>query len=102
MMTDQEQTKMMLQRIATKLDEHCEYTKTELSTIKRGVYGDPDNKVPGLMDRQLEDERRIKALEESKKQEDQKRKILIGIGTAVVAVLQAIGVIIYELFFNKN
>ena len=101
-MSDQEQTKLMLQRIASKLDEHCEYTKTELSTIKRGGYGDPHNKVPGLMDRQMEDEKRIKALEEAKKQEDQKRKIIIGIGTAVIAALQAIGVIIYELLFNKN
>lgn len=95
-MSDQEQTKLMLERIAAKLDEHCEYTKAELSTIRRGVYGDPENKVPGLMDRQLEDEKRIGELESHNKKEDLQKKTILWVVGIVFTVIQAVGIAVWE------
>lgn len=101
-MSDQEQTKLMIQNLVNKFDEHCEYTKKELGEIKRGVYGDPANKVIGLIDRQEIDEKRLSSIEEERKKEKQLRKILITVGTVIFAALQGIAVFIYEVFFNKN
>jgi hypothetical protein len=92
----------MVQTLVKKFDEHCEYTKKELGEIKRGVYGDPANKVPGLIDRQLNDERRLNNIEEERKKEKQTKKIIIAVGTFIFAILQGIAVFIYEVFFNKN
>jgi hypothetical protein len=39
----------------------------DTGTIKRAIYGDPDNLVSGLIHRQVEDENRIKKLEDIKK-----------------------------------
>ena len=85
-MTDQQQTKLMVQNLINKFDEHCEYTKKELGEIKRGVYGDPANKVLGLIDRQEIDERRLALLEEERKREQlQKKTILWVIGIIFTA-----------------
>ena len=95
-MNDQEQTKLMVQNLVQKFDEHCSYVKTELATIKRGVYGDPDNKVPGLMDRQVEDERRITALEEEQKKQRIQKKTAMWVLGIVATAVQAVGITIYE------
>ena len=53
-----------------KLDEILVRTseiKSEVDAINRGLYGDPKNKVPGLLDRQDIDERRISAIENNQK-----------------------------------
>jgi len=42
--------------------------ETEVHTIKRGVYGDKDNDVKGLIQTDREQEMRIKSLEDTKKQ----------------------------------
>jgi hypothetical protein len=41
--------------------------ETEIQTIKRGVYGDQQNKVKGLIQTDLEQHVRIKKLEDVKK-----------------------------------
>lgn len=93
-MTDQEQTK--LDALIKKFDEHCEYTKKELSEIKRGVYGDPANKVLGLIDRQEIDERRLHILEEDKKQEKVQKKTILWVVGILFTALQAIGIAVWE------
>lgn len=97
-MSDQEQTKLMIQNLVTKFDQHCEYVKKELDDIKRGVHGDPANKVPGLIDRQLEDERRIKDIEDKMKEDAVKKKTAMWIVGILWAGLQAIGILLYELY----
>lgn len=42
----------------------CEKQGKDIERINRGLYGDPDNKLPGLIDRQISDETRIKNLEQ--------------------------------------
>lgn len=95
-MTDQEQTKLMVQNLIAKFDDHCTYVKEELGSIKRAVRGDPDNKQPGLLDRQTEDERRIKAIEDKMKEEATKKKTIMWVVGVVLAGLQAIGIAVYE------
>lgn len=53
-----------------KLDELIGMVKTmstEVATIKRGVYGDEANQVPGLIHTDREQHKRIKSLEETRK-----------------------------------
>lgn len=87
-MSDNEQIK--LNYIIQKLEAQDK----KLDSIHRGVYGDPENKVLGLIDRQESDERRIKTLEDDKKK-------AIWIGTGFVAAMQAIGMTLWE-FFKKS
>lgn len=42
---------------------HLETQGKAIDRINRGLYGDPDNKLPGLIDRQISDETRIHKLE---------------------------------------
>lgn len=42
--------------------------EVEIHTIKRGIYGDEQNRVKGLIDTDQEQHIRIKNLEETKKQ----------------------------------
>lgn len=37
----------------------------DIERINRGLYGDPDNKLHGLIDRQIRDEKRIHDLEQN-------------------------------------
>lgn len=97
-----EQEKDKLDYLVQKFDEHSSHVREELATIKRGVYGDPDNKVPGLMDRQLEDERRIKVIEDERKAEAVKKKTILWIGGSIVAAFQTLLAALYHLFFNKH
>lgn len=53
-----------------KLDKLIGMVKTmsaEVDTIKRGVYGDAANRVPGLIDTDREQHLRLKSLEETRK-----------------------------------
>lgn len=95
-MTDQEQTKLMIQNLVNKFDEHCEYTKKELAEIKRGVYGDPANKVLGLIDRQTLDEKRLTLLEEEKKKEQLQKKTILWVVGILFTTVQAIGIAVWE------
>lgn len=55
---------------SNKLDKLIGMVETlsdEVSTVKRGVYGDAANKVPGLIDTDREQHKRIKSLEETRK-----------------------------------
>ncbi len=63
--------------------------KKDTSTIKRAIYGDPDNLVSGLIHRQVEDENRIKRLE------DMKKKILYVTGTLIV-VFKVVELVIFR------
>lgn len=62
--------------------------KKDTHTIKRAIYGDPDNLVSGLIHRQVEDENRIRRLE------DVKKKFLWTAGGVIVALE-----IIHQMFF---
>lgn len=95
-MSDQEQTKEMIQKLVNKFDEHCEYTKKELGEIKRGVYGDPANKVLGLIDRQEIDERRLSILEQDKKQEQTQKKTILWVIGILFTAVQAVGIAVWE------
>lgn len=53
-----------------KLDKLISMVQTmsaEVDTIKRGVYGDQANKVPGLIDTDREQHQRLKSLEDTRK-----------------------------------
>ena len=52
-----------LDKILSRMDEHSE----ELQTIRRGIYGDKENGVPGLLANDKDQEKRLKSLEEFKK-----------------------------------
>lgn len=54
-----EPEKAKLDVLLVKMDEMM----IELDTIKRGLYGDQKNKVPGLLERQDRDEQRISSIE---------------------------------------
>lgn len=95
-MSDHEQTKEMIQKLVNKFDEHCEYTKKELGEIKRGVYGDPANKVLGLIDRQEIDERRLRILEEEKQQERVQKKTILWVVGILFTAIQAVGIAVWE------
>lgn len=97
-MSDQEHTK--IDSLIKKFDQHAEYTREELSQIKRGIYGDPANKVPGLMDRQIEDERRLKLIEEQLKAERIRKNTLLWVGGIVWGLLSALFTAIYKTLFG--
>lgn len=44
-----------------------ETMQQDVSSIKRAVYGDPINQVPGLIERQNKDEAAIQSLKEGRK-----------------------------------
>jgi hypothetical protein len=60
-MSDKENDK--LDKVLSMLHDHSE----DLETIKRGIYGDKQNGVPGLLQENKDQEERIKKLEELKK-----------------------------------
>lgn len=43
----------------------CEKQGNDIDEIKRGLYGDQRNKLPGLIDRQINDEKEIAAIKAS-------------------------------------
>jgi hypothetical protein len=88
----------MVQNLINKFDEHCEYTKKELGEIKRGVYGDPANKVLGLIDRQEIDERRLALLEEERKREQLQKKTILWVIGIIFTAVQAVGIAVWEFF----
>ena len=49
-----------------KIESDMRIMKEELHQVKRGVYGDPANKTPGLIDTDISQHHRIKKLEEVK------------------------------------
>lgn len=55
----------------------------DLGNTMRAVYGDKPNKVPGLIDRQLQDEEDIKSLKDGRKKLGW---VLAGFITAIQAV----------------
>lgn len=58
------------QHIDSRFDQLADYMKkqgTEIAEIKRGVYGDATNKVPGLIDTDKSQHERIKSLEDTRK-----------------------------------
>ena len=72
-------------------------TGQSLAKLDRGVYGDKDNKTPGLIDRQIEDEKRIAALEEANKK---RTWIMIG-ASAVMSGLTFLVSLLWEAFKQK-
>lgn len=69
--------------------------RDEVQEIRRGLYGDPVNKVRGLVQRQEEDEVRIDKLEEFRKRIIWVWGIVV---TAVVALWELVGDHIKGLF----
>lgn len=47
---------MSSQELLTKINEKIDHLTVEVNTIKRGVYGDENNNVKGLLQRQDVDE----------------------------------------------
>jgi hypothetical protein len=60
-----------------------------VSSIKRAIYGDKANEVPGLLTRQASDEKRITDLESTKKQ-------AIWWGSGLLVGLQGLIYVIYK------
>jgi hypothetical protein len=78
-MSDSE--KSQLQQVLKKLDDLAE----ETAIIKRGLYGDPKNKVRGLIDRQDQDEERITKIEN---RQTKSIAIVTGFATGLTFVIE--------------
>ena len=63
--------------------------KKDTGTIKRAIYGDPDNLVSGLIHRQVEDEVRIKRLEDVKKK-------FLWVASGVIIAFEAIKQFVFK------
>lgn len=73
----------------------CETQGKNIDRINRGLYGDPDNKLPGLIDRQISDEDRIRRLE---RHNDRQKWYLGGIGVAFMIAWEVVGDFVRSLF----
>lgn len=73
-----------------KFDEFAKETRHELETIKRGIYGDPKNKVLGLIERQDNDEQRM---DESDKRMTKIENKQYKIGLLLAGILMGVDVI---------
>jgi hypothetical protein len=71
---------MEVHELAKQIEAFAKDTREDLALIKRGVYGDPHNKVKGLLERQDKDERRIDKIE----RRQWKIGVLMGAGVAAV------------------
>lgn len=70
-----------------KLDKvlyHLETLGKSVAKIERGVYGDPDNDVPGLIKENKSQETRIKSLEENQKKQ---KWIIAGVSFSVPVII---------------
>jgi hypothetical protein len=74
-------------RIITKLNE----LMAEVQTIKRGVYGDKNNGVNGLIHHQRDHLQRIIDLEDSKKK-------AVWFGAGAIAILQVLWHLVIDWF----
>jgi hypothetical protein len=54
---------MEVHELAKKIDEFQREVRDDMAVLKRGMYGDPVNKVRGLLERQDSDEERIDKIE---------------------------------------
>lgn len=76
-----------LDAITQELKQFRRETNEKLDTLHRGVYGDPVNRVPGLMQRQDDDEARMDGIEARQDKTDQKLwKIGATMGAAVAGL----------------
>ena len=60
----------------------------DVKTIKRGLYGDPDNKVIGLIERQDKDEIRLDALEAIDRSQNLKKKWFTGLLVVATGIIE--------------
>ena len=58
---------MAMEKEIREIRDMVQTIQNDVHTIKRGVYGDPKNKVRGLIETDLEQHDRIKTLEEHRK-----------------------------------
>lgn len=65
--------------------------QTDVGSISRAIYGDHVNKVPGLIERQIQDELEIKRLKDAKKK-------FIWAATGFVIALQVVEILILKMF----
>lgn len=98
-MNDKENSK--LDKFIHKFDAHCELVKTELGEIKRGLYGDPGNKAPGLIDRQSNDEKIIADLTKRVEDIERFKKVTLIAGSGIWAATSAGIIAVYEYIFRR-
>lgn len=75
------------------LEGHFKRIEDDLSEIKRGLYGDEKNKIPGALDR-------LTLVEEDVDKIHEVHKKAKWLGAGFIAALQGIGFAVYE-FFKK-
>lgn len=63
--------------------------EAEVHTIKRGVYGDKDNDVKGLIQTDREQDARIRSLEDTKKQ-------ALWFGGGAIVIIELIWLVVKE------
>lgn len=81
--------KEMFDNIDTKFD--C--IDEKLTIMHRGIYGDKQNDMPGLLGRQAQDEIRFQSIEEDQKKVKWTIKVVGGIITASITVLTLINLL---------
>ena len=82
-----------IQKILTLLEDNqkdLRELKRDTTTIKRAIYGDPDNLVSGLIHRQIEDENKIRRLDEFKKK-------FVWVALGFLAAIEAIKTFLFRI-----
>lgn len=74
--------------------------KSEVRTIRLGLYGDKDNKIPGLIDRQERDEQKFKEVDKRLDRIEQKQYKVFVWGGAILAGVNIAWNFIKDLFKN--
>ena len=97
----------ILKEMEMSIEQNVKYLVTaveglviDVHTIKRGIYGDKENGVHGLIDRQKADEERLDNLEAHINKEKLKKKWLVAALAFVVALFEGI-VHSWKELFNK-
>jgi hypothetical protein len=78
---------MEVHELAKQIETFAKETREDLAVIKRGVYGDKENKVKGLLERQDIDEKRMDGLDGKLEKVDRKLwkvGVLMGAGVAAI------------------
>jgi hypothetical protein len=76
---------MTIEQNIENINQNISVLVDDVRTIKRGVYGDPSNKVVGIIERQLMDDLRISVLEDSIiKDKNSTKKLGIMAGVAII------------------
>jgi len=78
---------MEVHELAKQVQAFHEEMRKDMAVLKRGVYGDPANRVRGLLDRQDADEKRMGDIEDRLEKSDRRGwKLTTAVGTLFIGL----------------